>query len=458
MTPQTILEETERMLALCDQLQETHGCFTQILYDSARKQAKRVAERISNNEQRSLAGLFVTVKDNVSVQEASSRAGSSILDGYVAQYDATVVSRLKQQDAIVVALTSMDEFGFGSWNTNVGKGFSVPKNPVDTQKVAGGSSGGAAVATALLGSRHIAVAESTGGSIESPAAMCGVIGFCPTYGLLSRHGLISYADSLDKIGLMAQKASDLRGPFAIMKGVDVRDQTSVSQELLPSQSPPYKIGVLSYDESLVDPKVHLLFQETIEKLKRAGNTVVSVQMPSTLRFGVAAYYVLAMSEASTNLAMYCGLRYGAQADPEDISFTDYFSAVRTEHFGKEAKRRILLGTFMRSEGYANKYYQKAARVRTLIREEYQGVFDDVDVLLSPTLPCQTPTLAEAKSMKSTEAYSTDLFTVGPNLAGIPHASIPMGTVHGMPVGALLSTQHFGDDSLLSFIEYLEELL
>lgn len=453
MTSEEYLLAADQAIAQAKQLQERYHCFTVLDEKHVRAQAQRVASILKQEGDQPLAGVFLSVKDNICVTGLECRAGSAILSGYRPVYEATVVSRLRKQGAVVIGMTAMDEFGFGSWSTNVGKGFAIPKHPRNPEKVVGGSSGGAAVVTATAPFSHLALAESTGGSIETPASVCGVFGYCPTYGLLSRHGVISYADSLDKLGFMSSNVKGIRAGLDASVGVDPRDATSIPPSIRPSKSGPLRIGIL--DCSHAEPSIKEAFSTFVNSLQ--DHSCVSVTLPFTSEFALAAYYVLAMCEASTNLAMFSGLRYGAQQDPQGSSFRELFTRIRSENFGDEAKKRVLLGTAMRAEGYADAYYHRAVRAQKLIAEEYAKIFSEVDVLLSPTLPCPVPAKSDVLLQDSVKTYQTDLFTVGPNVAGVPHGSIPAGTVDDMPFGVLACTAHLDDYTLLDFMTYCEGL-
>ncbi len=345
----------------------------------------------------------------------------------------------------------MDEFGFGSFNTNVGQDYPVPRNPVDKERVVGGSSGGSAGITKKADFPHVSIAESTGGSIEAPAAYCGVIGFCPTYGLLSRNGLISYANSLDKIGIMSKESEHIRPVLEVMAGFDSKDSTSLKRTLDLDFDGDLKVAVI--EEGLdVDEGVKENFLSVIENLDFDASMV---SMPFTFKYGISAYYVLAASEASTNLAKYSGLRYGQETKVEDKSFNQYFKEVRGEHFNEESKRRIILGTFARMAGYREQYYMKATKVRTKIIEEYKKLFEEFDVLLTPTMPNVAPKISEVDSMSPVEVYKMDSLTVGPNLAGVPHVTIPSGEYRGLPTGLMAIADHVEEEKLLKFLEEVE---
>ncbi len=435
----------------CDKIQKTNSCFTEILKEKAIAQAIIIEEKIKEGTQGPLAGLLVTVKDNICMKDTESCACSDILRGFKPTEDATVIKLLKEQDAIIIARTTMDEFGFGSWNTNPGSSFPVPKNPHDEKRVTGGSSGGAAVATAMLDFPHVALAESTGGSIENPASLCGVVGFCPTYGLFSRQGLIPYANSLDKIGLMAKSAKEIDAVLRVLAKQDPTDATSVYPDFKNASEKP-KIGILS---SGAEPEIIKALDVLSEKLKAKGHIVKNTDLPLTSEFGVPTYYILATCEASTNLASFCGLRYGVEGRHEEKSLKDYFTGVRSKSFGNEAKRRIVLGTFARMHGYRDAYYIKATKVRTKIIEEYEKAFEEFDILLTPTLTTIAPTLEEVEKLSPLETYKMDQLTVGPNLAGVPHVSVPLGKSKGMPFGVMAISNHLHEKELIRFISMME---
>lgn len=401
-----------------------------------------------------LNGLPVSVKDNICVDGFEATAGSKILEGYEPGFTATVVRRLQDAGAQVVGKTNQDEFGFGTFSTN--SAYGVPKNPHDRDRVAGGSSGGAAALTAALDRPHIAYGQSTGGSISCPAAFCGVVGVTPTYGRNSRYGLIDYGNSLDKIGPIARSVGDAVMALDIMQGPDPQDFTTARD--VPSVVPEEyslegkKIGVpeqyMEYEG--VDPAVRDEVRSTLDDLESRGAVVESVDLPKIgHEFTVPSYYITAVAEASTNLARFCGMRYGAEGDPRQQGFDEYFSEVRTGAFGEEARRRIMLGHFARQAGYRDAYYVKALKVRRLVIEEFRRALGEYDVLASPTMPIPAPTFEEAGELPPEQVYAMDTLTVGANLAGLPHVSLPTGTVDGMPVGLQLIGDHFDEATMLS---------
>jgi len=389
-----------------------------------------------------------SAKDNLCAVGFQARAGSRVLDGYRPPFDATAVERLRQAGGLLVGKTAMDEFGFGTFSTNSAHG--VPRNPFDRERACGGSSGGAAAAAALL-EGHLALGVSTGGSISCPAAFCGVVGLTPTYGRVSRWGLIDYGNSLDKVGLLSADPALIRQYLPIIAGPDPRDPTSQAQ-------PPLDLGgevgsVAVPEEALagLSGEVRGSFDDALAALEGMGIEVRRVAMPS-LRFALPAYYVLATSEASTNLARYCGMRFGDINEHTDQSFNDFFAQTRSRDFGREAKRRVLLGTFTRMVGFRDRYYTKALQVRQLVIREYARVFRDADVVLTPTMPFVAPRLEEVGRMRPLEMYQADFLTVPPNLAGLPHISMPCGYPGGLPVGMQAVAPHWAEGRLLALAD------
>lgn len=418
-----------------------------------------------------LSGIAVSIKDNICVKGVQSTAGSRILEGYTPPFDATSVARIREAGGTIIGKTNQDEFGFGTFCTN--SGYKIPKNPHDTTRSCGGSSGGAAGLTAALPDemRHIAIGQSTGGSISCPASFCGVVGLTPTYGLVSRYGLIDYANSLDKIGPIAKNARDAALMLSVIAGYDSRDQTSINlksedyTKYLDRPVKGMKIGVpREYfgrgSGDGIDKDVEQKVWNGIKELEELGATYHEVSLPST-RYAVAAYYIIATTEASTNLAKFCGMRYGASlpigrsgysaGNPhasEAGNFNEYFSKVRSKYFGKEAKRRVLLGTYARMAGYRDAYYLKALKARTIIINEFKSTFKKVDVLAAPTMPVVAPKFSEIERMTPIQQYMMDILTVAPNLAGIPMISVPCGTSKGMPVGLHLMADHLQEGKLI----------
>ena len=396
-----------------------------------------------------LAGLPISVKDNICVQGVESTAGSAILTGYKPIFNATVIQKLMNEGAAIIGKTSQDEFGFGSFNVNIGLDKKIPKNPHDPTRVTGGSSGGSAGFTAYTKHPHVAIAESTGGSISCPAAFCGVAGLTPTYGLVSRYGLIDYANSLDKIGIIAKKVSEIQPVLDIIKGHDEKDPTSLKQEIQKFKQ--VKKVALVKEAFKNQP---LLKKQLIEKLNELQIKYEEISLPVTEKYSLQTYYIIAMAEASTNLAKYCGMRYGYEEAVKD-SYDSYFTKIRSKRFNKESKRRIILGTFARMAGYRDQYYLKAMQVRTLIVEEYKKAFKKDDVIITPTMPCIAPKFSEVNKLTPLQHYQMDILTVGPNLAGLPHLSVPFTLQENMPLAVQIIGDHLTEYTILNLGEQIE---
>ncbi len=401
--------------------------------------------RTRNTPHASLYGLPVTAKDAICTKGMQSSAGSKILDGYIPPFDATSVARLREQSAFIAGKTNQDEFGFGSFSTN--SAYGVPKNPFDPHRTAGGSSGGAAVAIASVKFPQIALAESTGGSISCPAAWCNVTSITPTYGLVSRYGLIDYANSLDKIGVMGKEVYDVALGLSLIAGKDPKDATSCGTRKtygkLNTDLKGMKIAVPKEYFEGVSPKVSKDVWKAIKLLESHGAKYKEVKLTTT-KYSIAAYYIIAMSEASTNLSRYCGMRYGLHQQLSG-SFDEYFSGVRSFGFGEEAKRRIMLGTFARMSGYREQYYMKAMRVRTLIIQEFKSIFKNFDVIAGPTMPTIAPRFSDIEKLSPVKAYHMDALTVPHNLAGMPGVNVPCGNM----IGLHLIGDHLQEQKLLN---------
>ncbi|MBN2330377.1 MAG: Asp-tRNA(Asn)/Glu-tRNA(Gln) amidotransferase subunit GatA [Candidatus Aenigmarchaeota archaeon] len=410
-----------------------------------------------------LAGLPVSVKDCICTKGIQSTAGSRILEGYVPPFDATCVERVKQAGAEVVGKTAQDEFGFGTFSTNCA--FGVPTNPIDPSRSCGGSSGGAAGLVRAMDMPHVAIGQSTGGSISCPAAFCGVVGLTPTYGLVSRYGLIDYANSLDKIGPIAKTVEDVALMLSVIAGRDARDQTTIDkkpQDYLGALGKGkddlkgMRIGIpKEYMGGGVDDGVRRKVLDAVGKMEELGARSAECTLLNT-RYSIPAYYIIATAEASTNLAKFCGMRYGAEGKVEG-EFNEYFSKVRSKHFGDEAKRRILLGTFARMAGYRDQYYLKAMKVRTLIINDFKRAFRRFDVLAAPTMPFIAPKFSEISKMSPIQNYMSDILTVAPNMAGIPMLSVPCGEIRGMPVGMHILGNHLEEGKILRVGKAFESL-
>lgn len=394
-----------------------------------------------------LAGVPVAVKDNISTEGIRTTCGSRMLENYIPPYDAHVVERLKQEGAIIIGKTNMDEFGMGT--TTETSYFGVVRNPHDLDRVAGGSSGGSAAAIAG-GETVLALGTDTGGSIRCPSSFTGVYGLKPTYGLVSRFGLIAYANSLEQIGPMAASIDDLGFLLEIIAGRDDRDSTNSGREFRYNPADKkFRVGVIH--EMQANPEVQQIFDEFVERLKKIAD-VETVSLPS-LRYALPAYYVIAMSEASSNLARYDGVRYGYSLENLD-SWNRYFSKVRAEGFGAEVKRRIMMGSYALSAGYYGKYYLKALKVRTLVINDFRKAFEKFDVLIAPTMPSTAFRIGELTDPVT--MYKADVNTTPINLAGLPALSMPIGELKGLPVGLQVIGNHFEENTILGFAKQVEK--
>jgi aspartyl-tRNA(Asn)/glutamyl-tRNA(Gln) amidotransferase subunit A len=441
-----IVEQTKKAVYDAKKINDEFSYFSEITEDLAIKQA----EALKQNPKGKLAGLYITIKDCICLKGVATHASSRILDNYKPVFDATVVEKLKKEGAIIIGKTLQDEFGFGSFSINTGIGFSVPKNPFDKDRATGGSSGGSGGFSQKFDYPHVSIAESTGGSIVSPASLCGVYGLCPSYGRVSRYGLLDYGSSLDKIGPISKDIEAIALVMEVIAGKDEKDSTSSDIQVdnysnKENIKPKIAIVKESYEKNL-SKEVKEKFVSFLEKLKKEYE-VDEISLPLTYKYGVAAYYIIAQSESSTNLAKYCGLRYGKTLELRG-NFNEYFSSVRTEFLGREAKRRIMLGTFTRMVGFRDAYYIKAMKVRSKIIKEYKKAFEKYDIILTPTLPFVAPRFDEIKKMSLSQIYLSDNLTVGPNLAGLPHINIPLKG--GLPVGIMAIADHFNEKILIDF--------
>ena len=447
-----VVEHTHKAIEETKRLNKEYHYLNVISEEQALEQAKSIKK--DNNKNKKLLGMPVSVKDCICVKDVESRAGSKILSGYKPLFDATAIKKVKEQGAIIIGKTAQDEFGFGGFSTNTGIGFKAPLNPFDKQRACGGSSGGSAGITQKTSFPHISLGESTGGSIVNPASFCGVVGLCPTYGRVSRYGLIDYANSLDKIGPMTKTVEDAALLMEIVAGFDDKESTTLNNPVddymsyLNKDVKGIKVGIIK--ESLgkgVDEEVKNKTWEAIKELESNDIKYEEVSLPITTKHSLAAYYLIATAEASTNLAKYCGMRYGV-SDKLEGSFNEYFTKVRSPNFGEEAKRRIVIGTFARMAGFRDAYYIKATKVRTLIINEYKKMFKKFDVLISPTVPMLPPKFKEIEKLSLLQNYMIDILTVGPNLAGLPHMNVPIGFEKKLPVGMMLIGNHLDEGKLI----------
>ncbi|MAF51190.1 MAG: Asp-tRNA(Asn)/Glu-tRNA(Gln) amidotransferase GatCAB subunit A [Nanoarchaeota archaeon] len=435
----SITKTIKSILREAKTLNKKHNCFNIITEDLALEQAEEQEKSPSGR----LAGLPISIKDCICVKNVESRAGSKILKDYEPTFNATVIQKLVDEGAIIIGKTSQDEFGFGGFSTNTDN---IPKNPFDEKVSCGGSSGGSACFTQLTKNPHASISESTGGSIANPASFCSVSGLTPTYGLVSRYGLIDYANSLDKIGVMTKTTEELFPIFNVIKGHDKKDSTSLNEK--PSNDNKVKKIAIIKEAFEINPEIK---NQTLANLE--DYDVIS--LPLNKKYSIPTYYIIAMAEASTNLAKYCGLRYG-QTLPLQGSFNDFFSEVRSKYFTKEAKRRIILGTFTRMAGFRDAYYLKAMKTRTLLINEYKKAFKKYDVLISPTMPILPPKFSEIDKLSPLEQYQMDTLTVGPNLSGLPHLSVPSGFIGKLPIGTMLTSNHLEEEKIINFGEQIEQ--
>jgi len=428
----------------------TLGSFVTLDVERALERARNLDKTSSQGTPRGpLWGVPVAIKDNLCTEGLRTTCGSRILENFIPPYTATAVARLEAAGAIVIGKTAQDEFAMGS--TSETNAFGVVRNPSDPTRVPGGSSGGSAVAVAA-GLVPVSLGSDTGGSIRQPASFCGVVGLKPTYGRISRYGLIAYASSLDQIGPFANCVEDAAQLLGLIAGHDDRDNTSAL-----SSVPDYlaslrdgvkglRVGIPSeYWGEGLDDGVRKSLESSVERLKDAGAVIVPVSLPST-KHAISAYYVIAMAEASSNLSRFDGVRYtGRTKDAKTI--LDMYSRTRTELFGEEVRRRILIGTFVLSAGYYDAYYAKAQRVRELIRREFQQAFEVCDVLATPTAPTTAWKIGE-KIDDPLAMYLSDIDTIAVNLAGLPGLVVPVQPVDGLPVGLQLIGPAFREDLLL----------
>ncbi len=444
-----IVEHTHKVIDEIKKINKEYHYFNTICGESAIKQA----ELVKKNPSGKLAGLSVSVKDCICVKGVETTSGSRILKGYKPVFDATVIERIKKEGGIIIGKVSQDEFGFGGFNVNVGLGFKIPLNPYDKNRVCGGSSGGSGGITQKISYHHVSLGESTGGSIVNPASFCGIAGLCPTYGRVSRYGLLDFANSLDKIGPIGKTTADVALMLEVISGFDGNESTSLDKpvdnykDYVNKDISGMKIGVIKEAFKGCDKAVEKNVWNGIKKLEDNGIKYEEISLPTAIKYGIPTYYFLATSEASTNLAKYCGMRYGKHEKLEG-EFNEYFTKVRSANFGKEAKRRIMLGTFARMAGYRDAYYIKAAQIRTKIVQEYKKAFKKFDVLVSPTVPILPPTFKEVEKLSVLQHYMIDVLTVGPNLAGLPHLSVNVGFENKLPVGMMFIGDHLMEKKII----------
>jgi len=445
----TAREIAKSAIDAAEKLNESLNAFLQIDREGALKRADEL-DNDPNRKDLSLAGLPVAIKDNICVKGLQTSCGSRILGPYQPPYNATAIDRLIQAGAIITGKTNCDEFAMGSSNEN--SAFGPVKNPWDLSRVPGGSSGGSAAAVAA-GIVPVALGSDTGGSVRQPAAFCGVIGFKPTYGRVSRYGLVAFGSSLDQIGVLARSAADGAAVLQVIAGRDLHDATTADLpvpdymgETEKTLEPGFRLGISRalLGEGL-DDEVRRSIEAAIDAYRELGAEIVDVDLPHA-KYAIAVYYIIATAEASSNLARYDGVRYGFRAENAP-GLRDMYRRTRDEGFGAEVKRRIMLGTYVLSAGYYDAYYLKAQKVRALLRQDFANAFTRCDLVLTPTTP--TPAFKFGDKVDDPLAmYLNDVYTVTANLAGIPGVSVPCGqSAEGLPIGMQLLGPHWSESTL-----------
>ena len=455
----TVTEITKAYIDRINEKEPQVEAFVTTLTSEAEEQAKGIQTKIDNGEiTNKLAGIPIGIKDNICTKGIKTTCSSKILESFVSPYDATVMEKINEENMINLGKLNMDEFAMGSSTEN--SAFKTTKNPWDLSKVPGGSSGGsaAAVATNMV---PWALGSDTGGSIRQPASLCGVVGLKPTYGLVSRYGLIAYASSLDQIGPITKDVTDSAMLLNIIAGHDERDTTSVDipkkdyVKALTGNIKGLKIGVPKefFGEGINEEVKKSIF-ETVEKYKELGAEVEEFSL-DIAKYSLATYYIIACAEASSNLGRFDGIRYTYRS-PNATNIDEIFKKSRSEGFGAEVKRRIILGTYVLSSGYYDAYYKKAQKVRTMIMNEFNKAFEKYDVILTPTSPVTAFEIGE-KSNNPLEMYMADICTVSVNVAGLPAISIPCGVdSKGMPIGMQLIGNKFQEETILNAAYSIEK--
>ena len=446
----TSREVTESVLKRIEEVEDRIHAYITLLPDLAMKQAALADDRLDKGEAEPLTGIPLAIKDLICSQGVRTTCGSHILDNFIPPYDATVIEKLKAAGAVFVGKANMDEFAMGSSTEN--SFFGPTRNPWDMQRTPGGSSGGSAAAVAA--DECIAsLGSDTGGSIRQPAACCGIVGFKPTYGRISRYGLVAFASSLDQIGPLAKDVRDTALLLQAISGHEPRDSTSMDipvpdfTRALTGEVRSMVLGVPRecFREGL-DPEVANAVKEALRTLEGSGARIVDVSLPHS-EYAVAAYYIIAPAEASSNLARYDGVKYGFRSS-STRDLMEMYKESRFQGFGSEVKRRIMLGTYALSAGYYEAYYRKASQVRTLIREDFQKAFSQCDVLLTPTAPTPAFKIGE-KVDDPLQMYLSDIFTIPCNLAGLPGLSLPCGfNKEGLPIGLQILADYFQEEKIL----------
>lgn len=454
----SLVENVKQFLNRIEQRKNLNA-FNFVFGDEALKIAEIIEQKIKSGNHGKLAGAVIAIKDVLAYKDHPLTCSSKILSNFISIYTATAVQKLIDEDAIIIGKTNCDEFAMGSSNEN--SAFGAVLNPNDETRVPGGSSGGSAVAVAA-DLCDASLGTDTGGSIRQPAAFCGIYGLKPTYGRVSRFGLTAFASSFDTIGPFAKNIEDIALIMNVISGKDENDSTSVNSELINFSTDNdvlknYKIGLpKEYFGEGLDAEIRNAILSVVDKLKSQGFDVKEISLPMT-EYNIAAYYILTTAEASSNLARYDGARYGYRSD-NSFSLNDMYINSRSEGFGNEVKRRIMLGTYVLSAGYYDAYYRKAQKVRRLIKEDFDRAFSEVDLLLTPTTPTVAFRLGE-KSNDPLQMYLSDIYTTSANLAGIPGLNIPIGKDSvGLPIGAQLLTKQFFELNLLQMGYFIKKYI
>lgn len=451
------VEITQSVLARADKVDSTIQSFITRTPEAALAKAKRVDEKLARGESVSpLAGIPGALKDNMCTKGVKTTCASKILANFVPPYDATITEKLAAADAVIVGKANLDEFAMGSSTEN--SGFCVTRNPWDTERVPGGSSGGSGAAVAA-GEAIWSLGSDTGGSIRLPAAYCGVVGLKPTYGRVSRYGLVAYASSLDQIGPFARDVRDCALVLGAISGHDRRDSTSINAPV-PDYTAKLEAGVKGLKIGLpreyfvagMQPEVEAAIRRSIDELVAMGAELVEVSMPHT-QYALATYYLIATAEASSNLGRYDGVGFGHRGEGSDI--VSMYKRSRAEGFGPEVQRRIMLGTYALSSGYYDAYYLKALKVRTLIKQDFDRAFGQVDVLIAPIAPTTAFKIGE-KVEDPLAMYLVDVCTIPSNLAGVPALSLPCGFADGLPIGMQIIGPHLSEATLLQVAYTFEQ--
>ena len=441
----TSVEATQSILDRIKDVDDKIGAFISVESENAINTAK-IADSIKENTP--LKGVPIALKDNIVSRGEYTTAASKILKGYKGTYDATVVKKLKEAHVPLVGKTNMDEFAMGSSNEN--SSFKSVSNPWDLERVPGGSSGGAAAAVASL-EVPIALGSDTGGSVRQPAALTGTVGLKPTYGRISRYGLMAFSSSLDQIGIIARSSEDIAKTLGIIAGFDENDLTTLNVpvpdyvSLLNRDIKGLRIGISQEFFDGLNEDVKNVINQALNTLVSLGAKLVNIDL-KYMKYSISTYYIISSAEASSNLSRYDGVRYGYRAESDNIE--DMYVKTRSEGFGNEVKRRIMIGSYVLSSGFYDAYFKKASQVRRLIKDDFQNAFKYVDVIITPTTPTTAFKKGE-KSSKPIEMYLSDIYTVSVSLAGLPAMSVPAGFVDGLPVGIQLIGNYLKEDLLLN---------